>query len=426
MRAEVVEVVFAGAVLIVFGSAAAVALDRCSRRVLWALGVLLAACAAGAWVFFAIEPGRDVAVAAAGLTVCAGFELGLLALQRLLERSRDTERRLVEAEERLDSVVRDETEARARDLERTLALARAESLSRLVEEERRLAEERRAAVNERERVAGVELNNALTKVEERIRRRLADWKADLERIEQALSTQLADLGPRQEQLIGDAVSRLTLETERLDTAGEQQHARLETLAADFDRVAREAAERAHAELEAHESDRRRALHEVADRLRDRERELRTRIETEESDATQRIQAAFADVERRQVDQLKRIVERTSDSFSDALAKQFADEIKSAREDAAKRLGRELDKAVAYFAREAQTVLAEQLARVADAGGQRLEHKLSRIGSSLEHEQRELTAELERQIGDAEVRLRSQVQALLSEAESRLAPTYRSA
>lgn len=426
MRAEVVEVVFAGAVLIVFGSAAAVALGWRSRKVIWGLGVLLAACSAGAWVVFAIEPERDLAVAAGGLTVCAAFELGLLALQRLLERSRDTDRRLVEAEERLDEVVRQETETRARELERTLAMARAESLSRLVAEERRMAEERRAAVSERERLAGAGLNDALTKAEERIRRRLADWKADLERVENALTAQLAELGPRQEQLIAEAASRLTLETERLDAAGEEQHARLASLSAAFDRSARDAAERAHAELEAHESDRRRALHEVADRLRDRERELRTRIESEESEATQRIQASFADVERRQVDQLKRIVERTSGSFSEAVAKQFADDIRSAREDAAKRLGRELDKAVAYFAREAQTVLAEQLTHVADAGGQRLEHRLSRLGSTLEHEQRELTAELERRIEEAEARLRSHVQALLNEAESRLAPTYPSA
>ena len=426
MRAEVVEVVFAGAVLIVFGSAAAVALDRCPRKVIWALGILLAACAAGAWVVFAIEPERDDAVAAAGLTVCAAFELGLLAVHRLLERSRDIERRQAEAEARLDEVVRHETETRALELERTLAMARAESLSRLVDEERRMAEERRAAVSERERTAGAELNDALAKVEERIRRRLADWKADLERIENALTAQLAELGPRQEQLIADAASRLTLETERLDAAGEEQHARLASLSTDFDRAARDAAERAHAELEAHEADRRRALHEVADRLRDRERELRTRIESEESEATHRIQAAFADVERRQIDQLKRIVERTSDSFSEAVAKQFADDIKHAREDAAKRLGRELDKAVAYFAREAQTVLAEQLTQVADAGGQRLETRLSRLSSTLEHEQRELTAELERRIEEAEARLRAQIQALMNEAESRLTPSYPSA
>ena len=72
-----------------------------------------------------------------------------------------------------------------------------------------------------------------------------------------------------------------------------------------------------------------------------------------------------------------------------------------------------------------------------------------IGSSLEHEQHELVAELQRRIGEAESELRSHVQALaadaeaertvinarlnelrrrieelVAEAESRLAPTFR--
>src|SRR5213076_1994539 len=117
------------------------------------------------------------------------------------------------------------------------------------------------------------------------------------------------------------------------------------------------------------------------------------------------------------EELKRVVERTSGSFSDALSRQFAEEIKRARESAAQRLGRELDKAVEYFSREAQTVLAERLAHVADAGGQRLERKLSQIGSSLEHEQHSLAAALQKRIGDAEVELRTQVQALAADAEA---------
>jgi hypothetical protein len=92
-------------------------------------------------------------------------------------------------------------------------------------------------------------------------------------------------------------------------------------------------------------------------------------------------------------------------------------IKSAREDAAQRLSRELDRAVAHFAKEAQGVLADRLAHVADAGGQRLERKLSEIGNTLEHERDELVGELQRRIGDAEVALRSQVQALAADAEA---------
>jgi gas vesicle protein len=159
------------------------------------------------------------------------------------------------------------------------------------------------------------------------------------------------------------------------------------------------------------------LHEVAERLRQRERELRERGAAEEAEAIQRIQAGFADTERRQLDQLKRVVERTSDSFSEAISKQFADAIRRARDDAAQRLSRELDRAVNHFAKEAQGVLAERLAHVADAGGQRLERRLSEIGSSLEHERDELVGELQRRVNDAELELRSQVQALAADAEA---------
>jgi hypothetical protein len=417
VRAEVLELVFAGAVLAVFAAAAAVVLGRISRSALRALVGALCAAAVAGWVVFALEPQADVAVAAGGLTACAALGIGLLALRELLRRERDLEGQLEEARERLESIVRKETETRAAELERTLALARAQSLTRLIEEERRMGEERRAALHERERRASAELGEALGKVEQRVSRRLADWTGDLERAEQSFAAQVAAVGQRQEQLLAEASARLKIETERLDTASEDQRARLAELIAEFDRVAREIAETARTQLESHETERRRALHEVADRLRERERELRDRIGAEESEAVQRIEAGFADVERRQLDQLKRIVERTSDSFSDALAKQFSDEIKHAREDAAQRLARELDKAVAYFAREAQTVLAERLAHVADAGGQRLERKLSQIGSSLEHEQHELAAALQKRLSDAEVELRTQVQALAADAEA---------
>ena len=417
MRAEVLELFFAGAVVAVFGGAAAVVLGRISFQALRALAAVLSAAALVAWVVFALEPQRDVAVAAGGLTICAALGLGLLALHRLLEQGRDLERQLTHAREQLNAIVRHETDTRATELERTLALARAQSLTRLVEEERRMAEERRAALHERERKASAELSEALAKVEQRVGRRLGEWTGDLERTEQSLQSQLIALGKRQEELLSEATARLKIETERLDTASEEQRARLAELVAEFDRAAREVADTTSTQLEAHEVERRRALHEVADRLRERERELRDRVTAESSEAVQRIEASFADVERRQLDQLKRIVERTSDSFSDALAKQFTDEIKHAREDAAQRLSRELDKAVAYFSREAQTVLAERLAHVADAGGQRLERKLSQIGSSLEHEQHSLAAALQKRIGDAEVELRTQVQALAADAEA---------
>lgn len=417
MREEVFEAVFAGAVVVVFASVAAALLGRVSRRVLHALTWLVTGAAVAAWVTFALDPSQALGVTAGGLTVCAVLELGTLAVQRLVTRATDVERQLAEAETRLDALVARETEAHVAEIDRTLARARADSLSRLVSEERRIGEERRTALVERENKASAELSDALAKVEERVGRRLAEWTADLERTTQSLAGQLSGLGRRQEQLMAEAETRITLDTERLDTASEAQRERLAALETEFDRASREIGQHAQEELESHERDRRRALHEVAERLRLRERELSERITSEEAESIQRIQAGFSDIERRQLDQLKRVVDRTANAFSEAVSQQFDSVIKTAREDAAQRLARELDRAVAHFAKEAQGVLAEQLAHVADAGGQRLERKLSQIGSTLEHERDELVAELQRRVGDAEVELRSQVQALAADAEA---------
>src|SRR5207237_259847 len=80
-------------------------------------------------------------------------------------------------------------------------------------------------------------------------------------------------------------------------------------------------------------------------------------------------------------------------------------IKTAREDAARRLARELERAVGVFAREAESVLAERLAHVGDAGAQRLERRLSQIGAGLERQRDELVAALEQRLADAESQAR---------------------
>ena len=369
VRAEVLELVFAGAVVVVFASAAAAVYDRAPRKTLVALAAFVSAAAAVAWASFALEPSREVAVAAGGITVCAALQLGVVFLGRLVAQARQVDRRLVEAEARFDALVSAEVEARAAELERTLSRARADSLSKLVAEERKIGETRRAALAEREHAAGAELSEALAKVEQRVAHRIAELNADLERTERGLSSQLATLAQRQQQLMAQAESRLELDTERLDAASEAQRERLTALETQFARAVDELSQSSQEQLEAHERDRRRALHEVAERLRQRERELRDRVAAEEAEAIQRIQAGFADTERRQLDQLKRVVERTADSFSEAISKQFADAIRSSRDDAAQRLSRELDRAVNHFAKEAQGILAERLAHVADACGQ---------------------------------------------------------
>jgi hypothetical protein len=440
VRAQLFEIVFAGAVVAVFGSTVAALAGRASRALLVTVGALVATATVAGWVAFALKPSRELAVAAGGLTVCAALQLGTLALKGLVAQARNVDLRLREAEDRFDTVVAAEVETRAAELERTLSRARADSLSKLVAEERKIAEERRLALAEREHKAGSELSEAFGSVQHRIGQRLSEVANDLERAEQALSAQLTTLAQRQRQLMAEAESRLAIDTERLDAASEEQRERLTVLEGQFAKTSDEIAEQAREQLESHERERRRALQEVAERLRQRELELRERVATEEAEAIQRIQTGFADIERRQLDQLKRVVERTADSFSEAVSKQFAEAIRTSRDDAAQRLSRELDRAVAHFSKEAQGVLAERLAHVADAGGQRLERKLSQIGNALEHERDELVAEVELRsqveslAADAEAErtvlntrlhdLQRRIDEALSEAGSRLTPTFR--
>jgi hypothetical protein len=183
------------------------------------------------------------------------------------------------------------------------------------------------------------------------------------------------------------------------------------------RATQEAVEAGTNELDAYASERRRALHELNERIRKRERQLLELIEREETDAVRRIHAGFADVERRQLEQLERILKRATSSYSDAAAQQFADMIKSSREAAAVRLSRELERAVQSFAREAQTALAERLAQVGDAGVQRLERRQTEAMAGLERQQAEATEAFETRLMQAEQELRRRLDTLAADAEA---------
>src|SRR5207248_11660043 len=123
---------------------------------------------------------------------------------------------------------------------------------------------------------------------------------------------------------------------------------------------------------------------------------------EEIDAVQRVRAGFADVSRRQIEQIERAVDRAVASHADEAAQRFAQLVKTSREDAAKRLARELDRAVTTFSREAETVLAERLAHVGDAGAKRIEHRVANAAGELERRHDELVAAHDLRLGELEV------------------------
>jgi hypothetical protein len=198
---------------------------------------------------------------------------------------------------------------------------------------------------------------------------------------------------------------------------DEQRALIARLRADLRRAAEDVAQQASAELEQHATERRHALHEIADRLRKRERELQQLVEREAGDATQRIQVALGDIERRQVEQLQRIVARETTRYAEAASLAFESTSKSAREEAARRLSRELDLSVERFAREAEGVLGERLNSLTDAAAQRVEDRLSRLRSALERQRDEALVSLEDRAHQVEAGLRDRLREIAADAES---------
>jgi hypothetical protein len=413
----IAQIVFAVTAAVAALSLAGAAFDRLGRRLLMALAIGIGFAAVAAWVAFGFRPETSLAVAAGGMTLAFGAELIAVRLKDLVRAAGRVDEQLARAQSRLQSLVAREAEERAAELELVLARARADSSSLLADQERRIAEERRVSAAERSRVAVDELGDALTKAQQQIEARFNAWTDDLERAQHGVVDQLAQLAQRQKQLISEAEARIAADAERLEAESEQQRAGLVRLRDDLARATQEAVAGGTSELEGFAAERRRALHELNERMRRRERHMAELIEREETDAMRRIQAGFADVERKQIEQLERILKRATSSYSDAAAQQFADTVRGTREASATRLSRELDRSVQAFAREAQTVLGERLSQVGDTGAQRLERKLTQVTEGLERQRAEAMASFEARLMQAEQDLRRRLDVLAADTET---------
>jgi len=409
--------VFAGGVLVAAVALAGSALERAGRRALLVAAALIGTAATAAWIAFALQPDTELAVSATGLVVCVLAVYGALGLRRGLEQGRAIERDLERAKAELDALVEREVRERAADLERVLVRARADSLSTFAEEERRLGETRRQDLEKSERRLQSGLAEAFAKVQAQVEKRLVAWHQDLDRAQRELGSRLERIAERERSLIDALEARLDNDAKRLQTADEEQRAAVTKLRDDLANAAKEAAAAAAAELESHATDRRRALHQVAERLTARERDLVRRIEREETDAARRIQMTFADVERRQVEQLERVLDRAAGRFVDAAAHQCEGTVKAAREEAARRLARELERAAHSFAREGEALLAERLAQLGDVGGIRLEKKLAQVAAGLDRQREEFVATLTRRLGEVESDFRERLAALTAEEQA---------
>lgn len=344
--------------------------------------------------------------------------MGFLARRRKRrERLADVESELDRARDQLRELIRREAAERAAEIQRLMARERADSLSNLQAEERRIADERRRMVVEQEQKAVEELSAGLAETKQGVADRLASWSADLERTKQSLTTELAKLRERQQVLVAEAETRIDTDREKIDEVGDYQAEAFAKLREELQHAADAAAASVRAELEAHSAEGRRAAEEMRQRLKARDRRLLERIEREEIDVARRIKGRFADVERRQVETLERQTNQAAARFAEAAALQFDTAVKNAREDAARRLARELDRAVHIFAREAESVLAERLAQVADSGTQRVEKRLAQVTAGLERQRDEFVSSLHKRLAQLELELRERIRTLASEAEA---------
>ena len=357
-----------------------------------------------------------VAIAGAAASVAA---LGgaLEALRRVRGSARLLEGEIERGKAEFDAVVAREATERAEDLQRTLARVRADSLSALAEEERRIAEERRLEVSERERQATGKLHEQLVAAQQAIERRLQHWSGDVERLQQGLGEEVKRVEARQAHMISEVEARIGQDGEALQSQIDDQKALLARVRGELEKAAHDAAQSAAAELEQHGAERRRALQELAERIRRREKDLREVVDREGIEATQRIQSALVDVERRNVEQLQRVVQRATTRYSEAASQQFDSTIRGAREEAARRLSRELDLAVERFAREAETVLGDRVNQVTDAATHRVEERLARLQSTLERERTNAIESLDERAREVEAKLRVRLEEIASDAEA---------
>jgi len=414
---DAAEIVFAVAAVAAGACLALTVAGRASRNVLLGVAVALGAAAIALWVLYAFEQRTPIAVSATGALLASATVLASMRLRRVVQHAHRVDSQLAAAENRLHELIEREARERAAELERTLARARADSVSLLTEQERRIAEERRRAAAEHERTANASVSESLALAQRQLDERLRTWAEDLERAQRVVATQLEQVKQRQRQVTSDAEARIAADAERLEAESEQQRADLVRLRDEIARAIEETIAEGNADLDAYAGERRRALHEINERIRRRERALAEQIEREETDATQRLQVAFAEIERRQVEQLQRVLDRAAASFSEAATQQFGDAIRAAREAAAARLARELDRAVQAFTREAEKVLAEQLGHVGDAGTQRLEKRLNMITGGLDRQRAEAIATFEQRLLSEEQELRRRLEVLAADTEA---------
>jgi hypothetical protein len=396
------------------------ALASFARGMIWAaiaFSVAIALLAVASWVVVVLRPSNDVVISAGGATAAFAASVGAIAMAIGVERGRQIERELERGRMQLRSLIDNETRQRVGELDRILARARADSSSQLAEQERGIAETRRHAIAEAEQAVYEKLAQMLTQTQHDVEDKIASWRRDLGRSEDALARQVSDLVRKSQNLIKEMRARIDADGDRIASESEEHRAAIARLHDEMAESLEQALARNQEELEKFANERRRAIQEIVERLGRREHEVLERVEREEAEMQRRIQMGVAEIERRQLEQLQRFMERAVSSVSDEHAAQFEDATRSAREEAARRLNRELERGIDLYSKQAQTKLDERMRILSEDSERRM---AARLDSFLEEvrQRAELSwSTLDKRVADFELELRARLETLGSEAES---------
>jgi hypothetical protein len=323
-----------------------------------------------------------ILVAALSATLVAVALLALL-LRRAGARASRMEELVDQARRSVRAATEEEAAAQAEQLRVTISRAHADAQSTYATEARRLSDERRGELAVRERELSERLAETLASVERRVEERLRAWEADLERAQRALAGEVTALEQLQRQRIAAVEARIEAEAAELGTTVDQQRAAAVRLREELEASAKDALTQALEELQSQADDRRRAIEDITERLRQHEHAVAEQVDHAESEAQARIEAAFAELERRQVVELERASTREVDRLSETGALEFENRMRAIREEAADRLREELDRTAETFLRRADGLIAAQFQQAADAAAQRLEDRIVELARQFE-------------------------------------------
>jgi gas vesicle protein len=316
----------------------------------------------------------------AGALVTSALVAGGLyvALRRARARAARLDELVADARRSVRAAAEEEAAERGEQLRISISRAHAESLSAYANEERRYSDERRGELVVRERELSDRLAETLAAVERRVEERLRAWEADLERAQRSLEGEVSALEQRYTQRIADVEARIEAEAAELGSTAEHQRLAASRLRDELERTTRDSLAQALDEIQLQADDRRRTIDELNERLRQHEHAVGEQIDHAESEATARIEQAFAELERRQIAELERETAREVDRLSEAGALEFENRMKAIREEAASRLREELDRTTEGFLRRADSLIAHELQQAADAASRELEDRIAEV------------------------------------------------